>query len=48
MLPSFQEISRGIGIDLDSYEKLLADTIGSDSSNFKYLIDKTFATKANA
>ncbi|MBR5983940.1 MAG: polyprenyl synthetase family protein [Bacteroidales bacterium] len=45
MLPSFQEISRGIGIDLDSYEKLLADTIGSDSSNFKYLIDKTFATK---
>ena len=45
MLPSFQEISRGIGIDLDSYEKLLADTIGSDSSSFKYLIDKTFATK---
>lgn len=45
MLPSFQEISRGIGIDLDSYEKLLADTIGSDSSSFKYLIDRTFAAK---
>ena len=45
MLPNFQEIAKGIGIDLDSYEKLLADTIGADSSNFKYLIDKIFATK---
>ena len=45
MLPKFQEIAKGIGIDLDSYEKLLADTIGADSSNFKYLIDKIFATK---
>ena len=45
MLPKFQEIAKGIGIDLDSYEKLLADTIGADSSNFKYLIEKIFATK---
>lgn len=45
MLPNFQEIAKGIGIDLDSYEKLLADTIGADSSNFKCLIDKIFATK---
>jgi octaprenyl-diphosphate synthase len=45
MLPKFQEIAKGIGIDLDSYEKLLADTIGADSSNFKYLIDRIFATK---
>ena len=45
MLPNFQEIAKGIGIDLDNYEKLLADTIGADSSNFKYLIDKIFATK---
>ena len=45
MLPKFQEIAKGIGIDLDSYEKLLAATIGADSSNFKCLIDKIFATK---
>ncbi len=43
--PNFQEIAKGIGIDLTGFEKLLIDTINSDNSNFKPMLQHVFNAK---
>jgi len=43
--PNFQEIAKGIGIDLTGFEEMLINTINSDSSNFKPMIQKIFEAK---
>lgn len=45
MQPNFQEIAKGIGIDLTGFEKLLIDTINSDNSNFKPMLQHVFNAK---
>ena len=42
---NFQEIAKGIGIDLTGFEKLLIDTINSDNSNFKPMLQHVFNAK---
>ena len=43
--PNFQEIAKGIGIDLTGFEKLLIDTINSDNSDFKPMLQHVFNAK---
>lgn len=43
--PNFQEIAKGIGIDLTGFEKLLIDTINSDNSDFKPMLQHVFRAK---
>ena len=43
--PNFQEIAKGIGIDLTGFEKMLIDTINSDNSNFKPMLQHVFRAK---
>ena len=45
MQPNFQEIAKGIGIDLTGFEKLLIDTINSDNSDFKPMLQHVFNAK---